>query len=388
MREEIRSLIDKQLPDYISLQEIIQATKDDKELQELIKCISGRRKLGDNMAKYRSIMDDLWISDDGIVLRGDTIVLPKSLQSRAIKHVHGGHLGIVLSKRLLKSRTWFMGADSAMEKEVHDCLPCQANSDTTEHAPLIIQEIQKDNLSLVSLDFSSRTPSNDYLLVAIYERSRYPAYSISKNLTGAQAVIHSKRIFEKHGIPQEVKTDNGPAFRSREFNEFLRRLGIKHTKITPLNPEANGSCERLMRPINKCIRCARVDGTSWKPVLDKWIESYRATPHSSTGVTPEAAKGIESKFNKLPQPANQLDHEATQRTLEANTRVSRSKQKFYADNAQNAKQVTFKEGDKVMYKWPRSNKHESIFNPDAYVVSKVNATSIKLTPVNRAREQN
>jgi hypothetical protein len=379
MRNDIRALIEKQIPDFISIDEVSKATADDQELQSLKSCITGSAQPKGTTAKYKSIMDELWIAQDGIIMRGEAIVLPASLHQRAVAHVHEGHLGIVLSKRLLKSRTWFSGADAAVEQEIRDCLPCQANSDNTEHAPMVLQEIPKHNLSLVSLDFSSRTPSNDYLLVAIYEKARYPAYSISRHITSEQAVIHTKKIFEKHGTPEEVKTDNGPAFRGATFTDFLKKLGIKHTRITPLNPEANGGCERLMRLINKCIRCANVEGKSWKPIVEKWLNTYRATPHSTTVIAPEQAMDLPSNFTKLPSKATTATQSVIQRKVEENSRASRNKQKKYADNTHKSKQVSFKEGDKVLYKWPRSNKHQSIFDPDAYVITKVKNNTIEAT---------
>ena len=81
-----------------------------------------------------------------------------------------------------------------MEEVIRDCLACQANTDTTVHAPLIIGQLPAANEELVSLDFSSKTPSDDYLLVANYEISRFPAYSISRNLTASQAIIHARMI--------------------------------------------------------------------------------------------------------------------------------------------------------------------------------------------------
>ena len=321
-------------------------------------------------------MDDLWLTDDGIIMRRDAILLPFSLQKRALEYAHEGHLGIILSKRLLKSRVWFIGIDKSIEDMVNGCLPCQANVDTTQHAPLFLSEIPSQNTSLVSLDFSSRSPTNDYLLVANYERARFPAYSISKDLTAKQAIIHSRRIFEKYGFPEAVKTDNGPAFKSKEFNEFLTSLKIKHIKITPLNPEANGGCERLMEPINKCIRCASVESKDWKTIVKKWVKSYRATPHSSTGIAPELAMNRKSEFTRFPL-VSAKDPTVVESILKKNDHASRLKQKHYADISNKAKSVKFYEGDHVLYKWSRSNKPMPILDPDAYTITKVSNNTIE-----------
>ena len=185
-KEEIHALVIKQLVRGITIDELKEATKKDQNLMDLIECITGRKQLEQfqPLKGYGSMMEELWITEDGIVMRNNAIIMPATLQERAANLIHEAHLGMTLSKRLIKSRTWFHGADTMMENKVKDCLACQSNSDTTEHAPMIIQEIPKQNTSLVSLDFSSRTPTNDYLLVANYERARFPPLTVAFPLRG------------------------------------------------------------------------------------------------------------------------------------------------------------------------------------------------------------
>ena len=51
---------------------------------------------------------------DGILLRGDRIVVPMSLQRRILKLVHETHVGIVRTKQLLRSRYFWVGMDKAI----------------------------------------------------------------------------------------------------------------------------------------------------------------------------------------------------------------------------------------------------------------------------------
>ena len=378
---EIIRLINENLFDDVTLQVITDETQKDEDLSNLIKCITGKAKIKmyKSLSVYKPFFNDLWISKDGIIMKDDVIVLPNSLKVRAVDYAHKGHLGIVLIKRLLKSRIWFNGLDTMLEDVVKDCLACQSNTNSTCHAPLIMGHLPDKNSSLVSLDFSSETPTGEYLLVANYERSRFPAYRLSRNLTAKQAILHAREIFEKYGFPESVKTDNGPAFSSKEFKDFLSDLKIKHIKITPLNPEANGGCERFMEPLNKCIRCAAVEGSSWKKVADDWIHRYRATPHTSTGIAPEVAMGLDSKFMSPSILKRNQDPATIESILKSNDRAARSKQKFYADQNHKAKLVSFEIGDHVLHKWPKTNKHQPAFDPDAYTITKRTNNTIEAT---------
>ena len=45
------------------------------------------------------------------------------------------------------------------------------------------------------------------------------------------------------GTPSSIKTDNGPAYISRHFKQFLQFFSIKHITGIPYNPQAHGIVE-------------------------------------------------------------------------------------------------------------------------------------------------
>ncbi|XP_078509666.1 endogenous retrovirus group V member 2 Env polyprotein-like [Lissotriton helveticus] len=72
------------------------------------------------------------------------------------------------------------------------------------------------------------------------------------------ASLHQEpeKIFAMFGYPNEIRRDNGPPFQGHEFHEFLHHHGIRHRRITPQGPQANGEIEFFMRTNNKTIRIA------------------------------------------------------------------------------------------------------------------------------------
>lgn len=48
--------------------------------------------------EYWSIKDNLSVID-GVIFKGDNIVIPKAFRSDILDEIHTGHLGIVLCKR-------------------------------------------------------------------------------------------------------------------------------------------------------------------------------------------------------------------------------------------------------------------------------------------------
>ncbi|RUS91379.1 hypothetical protein EGW08_000896 [Elysia chlorotica] len=91
-----------------------------------------------------------------------------------------------------------------------------------------------------------------------------------------------KALFSTHGLPDLIRSDNGPQFVSKEFKAFLRELGISLSATTssPIFPQSNGMAESAVK---NAIKLLQQDDPLFA------LMNYRATPHSSTGVSPAEA---------------------------------------------------------------------------------------------------
>ena len=65
--------------------------------------------------------------------------------------------------------------------------------------------------------------------------------------TTSHAVITAmKLIFSRHGLPETLRSDNGPQFSSQEMVEFTSSYGIQHVTSSPYFPQSNGMAERYV----------------------------------------------------------------------------------------------------------------------------------------------
>ena len=92
------------------------------------------------------------------------------------------------------------------------------------------------------------------------EHSRFPEVEIVRSTSTPVTIERLEKIFSVHGFPVEFVSDNGPPFNRHEFHNYLAQNGIKHRKITPYWPQANGHVERFMRTIEKSVRIAHSQG--------------------------------------------------------------------------------------------------------------------------------
>ncbi|KAG0714373.1 hypothetical protein GWK47_014286 [Chionoecetes opilio] len=66
---------------------------------------------------------------DGIVVRGSQVIVPTSLRVRYLELAHGAHDGVVRTKQLLRSVTWWPRMDKAIEDMVRECNRCQTSTE-------------------------------------------------------------------------------------------------------------------------------------------------------------------------------------------------------------------------------------------------------------------
>ena len=184
----------------------------------------------------------------------------KGLRSRVIEICHEGHMGIVKTKQLLRSKVWFPGIDRHVENLVADCLPSQACLSRATRDPLKMSPPLKGLWVQVSAYMRRPFPTGELVLAVLDAYSRYPEAQIVKSTSAEAVVLALERMFAIHGISEEVKMDNGTPFQSDAFARFSKEKRFMHRKVTPLWPEANGQVGNFMKNIGKVAKTAHVSG--------------------------------------------------------------------------------------------------------------------------------
>lgn len=88
-------------------------------------------------------------------------------------------------------------------------------------------------------------------------------------MTEREIIKICQETFARFGIPEVVRSNNGPQFRT-EFGRFARSYGFKHITSSPYYPQCNGQVEAAVK-IAKNILTKSDD--VWLGLL-----AYRTTP--------------------------------------------------------------------------------------------------------------
>lgn len=114
--------------------------------------------------------------------------------------------------------------------------------------------------------------------------------------TSSQDVIDQLfHLFVFRGIPEHIRSDNGPEFTAKAVRSWLNRLGVKTLFIEPGSPWENGYIESF----NGKLRDELLNGeifatlTEAKILIEEWRRDYnQIRPHSSLGYRPPAPEAI------------------------------------------------------------------------------------------------
>ena len=104
-------------------------------------------------------------------------------------------------------------------------------------------------------------------------------------------------IFRANGLPEVMRSDNGPPFASTglcgltKFSALLLRLGIKHERTRPAHPQDNGRHERMHRTLKaETTRPARGNLLQQQERFDDWVAEFNELrPHEAIGMRPPIA---------------------------------------------------------------------------------------------------
>jgi transposase InsO family protein len=110
--------------------------------------------------------------------------------------------------------------------------------------------------------------------------------------------INSNHVIEvladamiEHGIPENIRSDNGPEFVAKELRKWLAQTGAKTLYSEPGSPWENGYCESF----NGKLRDECLNGEIFyslkeaQIVIEQWRVEYNTRrPHSALGYRPPA----------------------------------------------------------------------------------------------------
>ena len=212
----------------MTTREIEEASSKDREFVELRQHIKDGNWKGDQRKQHIPVCGELCVIGK-LILRGTRIVIPSKLRPRVLSLAHEGHPGIVSMKQRLRSKVWWPGIDKEAEKFCRTCHGCQLVSSPANPEPIKSTPLPSSPWQDLAIDLLGPLPSGESVLVIIDYFSRYYEVEVMRS-TSEKVIECLEKIFTTHELPQSLRSNNGPQFRSEVFEWYLEDNSIEHRR--------------------------------------------------------------------------------------------------------------------------------------------------------------
>ena len=214
-----------------------------------------------------------------LITCGNRIIVLKEMRPEMPQYIHEGHQG--KERCLLRARnTVFWPKMMYDEQElIERCIICQEHG---RSQPIIgtTQELPPFPWHTLATDIFY-WKRMDFLIVADVF-SKYFLVRKLANSTSAAICAELATIVTELGLPHIIRSDNGPCYNSKEFQQFLQCYNITHHTSSPHHPRSNGFIERMVGVAKKLMDKAGKEGKPWISGLYE----YRVTPQSGSIALP------------------------------------------------------------------------------------------------------
>ena len=264
------------------LEKLKAATAQDENLQTLKAIImSGwpddKTTLPAEITPYFSFRDELSVQD-GLIIKGDRVVIPWNMRAEIKKLLHSTHSGIDACLRRARECVYWPGMTSDITQIVAGCEICQKfqasnQPETLEPHDLPTRQWEKIGVDLFELE------GKDYLIIVDY-LSNFWEIDRLRDTTATTVIKTMKTHIARYGIPSTVVSDKGPQFTSSQFERFAVDYDFEHNTSDPYHHQSNGKVESAVKTAKNILKKNK-DGDQFLALLN-----YRNTPSQNSNTSP------------------------------------------------------------------------------------------------------
>ena len=255
---------------------IRKTTADDQHLCAVVTYIcngwpESRQHCLKQAEEFWSFRDEISLID-GVVFKGERIVIPAALRPEMLSKIHSSHLGVEKCLQRARQLLFWPNMAADIERAVTACTVCSERRPSNPKEPMLPHDIPSRPWQKVATDLFT-WENKDYLITTDYY-SRFFELDEMTTTTTAAVVRKLKAHFARHGIPETLISDNGPQYASAEFALFAKEWDFDHIKVSPRYAQSNGLAEKTVQIAKSILDKAKAGKGS---ALISLLE-YRNTP--------------------------------------------------------------------------------------------------------------
>ena len=250
---------------------------------------------------YFSVRDELSVQN-GIILRGERALIPKSLRHDMLRRIHMSHMGVEGCLRRARECVYWPAMSSEVKDFIVKCDICRSVDNKQQKETLISHDVPDRPWAKVGVDLFTFNQTN-YLIIVDYFSGFWEIDPL-ENTTASHIIRNMKMQFARHGIPDVCVSDNGPQFTAHEYKKFSKQWIASNSLRYP---KSNGKVENAVGAAKRLMKKAKKNSSdAYLALLD-----YRNTPTQRLDTNP--AQRLMNRRTKtlLPTTKNLLVPEVT-----------------------------------------------------------------------------
>ena len=193
-------------------------------------------------------MKELLSIDNGLILKGTAILIPKKLHGMILDKIHTGRQGQEKCILHAKDNVFWIGMTGDIIRRVQSCETCNKYGRSQVRQPLLQPGLPNVPFEKLAADIFHLNGHN-YLLMTDYFSKMPFVKTLTNNMTSQEVIKYLQSVFAIHGIPLTLVTDNARQFTSAEFKAFVKEWEIQHITSSPYFPQSNGFIERMVQTV-------------------------------------------------------------------------------------------------------------------------------------------
>ena len=267
------------------LLQIQRETEKDESLQALKAVIQqgwpeDKSALPPVVSPYFNMRDEMSVQD-GFIFKGERVVVPKAARGNLLRRIHNSHLGVNGCLNRAHECLYWPGMTGDIKNHVSTCEACREyergqTKETLRNHGTPSRPWQYVAADLFELEGKSYLVRSDYF-------SDFLELDHLRSTLSMHVIRKLKAHFARHGIPEQLVTDNGPQFVSRDFLKFSKEWDFDHRTSSPRHSQSNGKAESAVKEAKKilALKCKKAGSDAFLALLDK-----RNTPPTGIQISP------------------------------------------------------------------------------------------------------
>lgn len=118
---------------------------------------------------------------------------------------------------------------------------------------------------------------------------------VNRKIKADDVIDQLYKLFVFRGVPEHIRSDNGPEFTARAVRKWLASLGVKTLFIQPGSPWENGYIESFNGKMRDELLNREIFTTleEAKILIEQWRREYNQfRPHSAKNYRPPAPEAV------------------------------------------------------------------------------------------------